>query len=247
MLSVVIPTYNERQGIEELLNRLAGVQALVAEGLEVLLVDDRSTDGTDEWAEAYFARAPFGRVIRRQGLRDLSQAVLEGIRQARGELIAVMDGDLSHPPELLPALADAVRAGQDLAVASRYVQPGPTPPWSSRPRRLLSQAGNLLVRPLVPVRDATSGYFVAESAWLKGLGVCPHGFKILLEILVRGCVHRAQEVPYVFTDRRYGTSKLGWRVLWAYLAQVGRLYLYRWRHPCRHASCRVAPSVTVSP
>lgn len=230
MLSVVIPTYNEGQGIEELLSRLAAVQTLVPGGLEVLLVDDRSTDGTAEAAEAYFARAPVGRVIRRQGPRDLSQAVLEGVRQARGQWTAVMDGDLSHPPELLPALVDAVRAGREMAIASRYVQRRPTPNWSWS-RRWLSRIGNLLVRPLVPVRDATSGYFVAETAWLNRLGVSPRGFKILLEILVRGCVHRVQEVPYAFAERRYGASKLGWRTLWAYLAQVGRLYLYRWRHP----------------
>jgi dolichol-phosphate mannosyltransferase len=273
MLSVVIPTYNERTSVEELLQRLAAVRPRLSEALEVVMVDDRSADATADVAEALLSREALGRVIRRTGRRDLAQAVVEGIRHARGDLIAVMDADLSHPPELLPALVEAVRSGCELAIASRYVSGGGIAnwPWS---RRTLSRIANLLTRSLVPVADATSGYFVGEAHRLKAIllhpapwkprlsrrapfqrvgtgrgesgaypeatavkpwgGVQPRGFKILLEILVRGCVHRAQEVPYLFRDRAHGSSKLGRRVLWLYAAQLGRLHLYRMSHPCPH-------------
>ena len=134
-----------------------------------------------------------------------------------------MDADLSHPPELLPELVAPIRAGQDMTVASRYVPGGGIRdwPWS---RRLLSWLGTTLVRPLVPVADATSGYFAARAELLKRLTRPPRGFKILLEILVQLRVRRVREVPYVFTDRRHGASKLKGRVLWWYLGQVLRLY-----------------------
>lgn len=229
MLSVVVPTYQERRALEDLLPRLAAVRRALPEGLEVLVVDDGSTDGTAEFAEAFFAAERFGSVVRREGPADLAQAVLDGIRQARGAWIAVMDADLSHPPELLPTLLRAVTDGCQLAVASRYVQGGRVENWPWW-RRVLSRMGNWLARPLVPVADATSGYFLGTAALLKRLALSPAGFKILLEILVRGEVHRVREVPYHFTDRRHGTSKLGRRVLWLYLVQVGRLYGYRLRH-----------------
>lgn len=241
MLSVVVPTYQERRALEDLLPRLAAVRRVLPEGLEVLVVDDGSTDGTAEFAEAFFAAERFGSAVRREGPADLAQAVLDGIRQARGAWIAVMDADLSHPPELLPALLRAVTDGCQLAVASRYAPQGRIMnwPWS---RRALSRLGNWLVRPLVPVADATSGYFLGEAALLKGLVVSPRGFKILLEILVRGGVHRVREVPYTFEDRRHGASKLGWRVLRLYLAQVLQLYAYRVRQAYRRTQVATGES-----
>jgi len=233
MLSLVIPTYNERDAIGTLLSRLAAVRRELFEGLEVVIVDDHSTDGTPDIAEQVLRQRELGTVIRRAGSNDLAQAVLDGIRCARGDLIGVMDADLSHPPELLSALVEAVRRGSDMAVASRYVQGGGIQHWPWT-RRVLSRLGNLMARPLVPVFDATSGFFVGQAKLLKGLSLNPRGFKILLEILVQGCVHRVQEVPYVFVDRVTGRSKLGGRVLWLYGVQLVSLYLHRLRHPCSH-------------
>jgi len=233
MLSVVIPTYNERDALGELLPRLAAVRSRLTEGLEVVVVDDQSSDGTPDMAEQFLNREALGRVIRRDGPRDLSHAVMAGIRSATGDLIGVMDADLSHPPELLPALVSAVRSGCEVAIASRYVQGGGITNWRWT-RRLLSRIGNLIARPLVPVADATSGYFVGESTLLKTLTLRPRGFKILLEMLVKGCIHRIQEIPYVFVDRVTGRSKLKGHVLWLYGVQLVSLYLHRLRHPCPH-------------
>ena len=226
MLSLIIPTSCERDNIESVLQRVAAVRPSLGEAMEVLVVDSASADGTAACAREALDRAQLGRVIEQPSRCSLSQAVLEGIRQARGNLIGVMDADLSHPPELLAALVQAVRAGHEVAIASRYVRGGEVCAWSWR-RRALSRLGNFLARPLVPVADATSGYFVCEAGFVKSLALDGRGFKLLLEILVRGRVQRIQEVPYTFMDRRHGASKLTRRVLWAYLRQVGQLYRVR--------------------
>lgn len=228
MLSVIIPTYNEGPNVRGLLDRLAAVRDRFAEPMEVLIVDDGSPDGTAAVAARQLETTHLGRVISRRGARDLAAAVAEGVRHARGELIGVMDADLSHPPELLPQLVRAVREGCDLAIASRYVPGGGTDGWPPH-RRWLSRTANALARPLAGVRDATSGFFVCQAAVLQGLGERLSGFKILLEVLASGRAPRVREVPYVFVDRRRGASKLGARPIGAYLAQLTRLYAQRCR------------------
>ena len=230
MVSVVIPTYHEAETIGPLLVRLSAVRRRLPEALEVLVVDDRSTDGTPDVARRVLTAEALGRVIDRTGPRDLAQSVMEGVRHAQGDLIGVMDADLSHPPELLPALVGAVRAGREIAIASRSVSGATVLNWPWK-RRVLSRLGNLLARPLVPVADATSGYFVCQAQLVKSLTPDARGFKILLEILVRGGVQRVQEVPYAFTDRVHGSSKLAARTMWRYLIQLIQLYRFRVSHP----------------
>ncbi len=243
MISVIIPTYQERDNIEPLLRRLAAVRPSLGEPLEVLIVDSNSDDGTADYGRQLFGELIPGRVIALDTQQGLAAAVLEGVRQATGDVIGVMDADLSHPPEVLPLLVRAVRAGNQVAVASRYVRGGRIVNWRWS-RRMLSRIGNLMARPLVPVADATSGYFVAETDLLKAIPRSPRGFKILLELLVRGCVHRVDEIPYVFVNRVRGASKLGIRILWLYLMQLGSLYVHRVIHPCPHQ--RGAPGLTSS-
>jgi dolichol-phosphate mannosyltransferase len=157
---------------------------------------------------------------------DLAPSVLIGVEQASGDLIGVMDADLSHPPELLPALVKAVRSGAQVAVASRYIPGGRIVNWPWT-RRFLSWAGNVVARPLVQVADATSGYFVCPAELVRALPRCPQGFKILLELLVRNRVRTAQEVPYVFVDRRSGRSKLRLKTLGRYALQLAALYRHQ--------------------
>ena len=232
MLSVIIPTYNEWGNIEPLIGRLDAVKRQLEEPLEVLIVDDASPDGTAKLAGQLLSISGLGRVIQRTGQRDVSLAVGEGLRNAQGELVGVMDADLSHPPELLPALVQAVRNGCDLAIASRYVHGGGVEGWSWR-RRWLSRLGNLIAHPLVRVHDATSGYFVCHAKAMRELAWQACGFKVLLELLVKGQAHRVQEIPYVFSDRRAECSNLGPRVVWSYGTQLARLYGYRLWGLCR--------------
>jgi len=233
MLSLIVPTYQERENVEPLLLRLSAVHALLPEPLEVVIVDDRSSDETAATARILLDRFHLGCVIERAGPRDLSLAALEGIHQAQGDLIGFMDADLSHPPELLPALVAAVRAGHDVAIASRYVRGGGIVnwPWS---RRLASRMANGLARPLVGITDATSGYFVCRRSIFMELQWQPRGYKLLLELLVRGCLHGLEEIPYHFTDRRKGKSKLRGQTLRLFGRQLVALYLHRWAHPCPH-------------
>lgn len=223
MVSVIIPTYNERPNLEPLLSRLAAVRKALGEPLEIIVVDDASPDGTADVAERFLAQWSLGRVVRRQGRRDLAGAVLDGVREARGDLLGVMDADLSHPPERLPELVRAVRNGCDLAVASRYVAGGGVQGWRWH-RRWLSHAANVLVQPLTRVRDATSGYFVCEADMIRKTEWQLVGFKILLELLASGRARQIREIPYLFSDRRAGSSKLGARPMWCYARQLIRLY-----------------------
>ncbi|PIQ83292.1 MAG: hypothetical protein COV75_08310, partial [Candidatus Omnitrophica bacterium CG11_big_fil_rev_8_21_14_0_20_63_9] len=155
MLSVIVPTYNERENVEPLVRRLLAVRALLREPLEVLIADSASPDGTARAADGLLRPEQLGRALVISGPSNLCRAVTEGVRQAQGDLVAVMDADLSHPPELLPALVAAVRHGAEIAIASRYVAGGGIAKWP-RTRRSLSWMGNLMARPLVGVRDATS-------------------------------------------------------------------------------------------
>jgi dolichol-phosphate mannosyltransferase len=221
-LTVVIPTYNERESLPALVDRLTGVARRLS--LEVVVVDDGSPDGTGALAEelARTAAVPLS-VLHRPAKAGLGSAVLAGARQARAALVAVMDADLSHPPELLPDLAERVRRGADLAVASRYVSGGGVERWPW-PRRLASRAATWVARAVLGlrVRDPLSGYFVARRELLTGPRYRAAGFKLLLEVLLAHPTAAVAEVPYVFTDRRAGHSKLSARELWEFIRLLVR-------------------------
>ena len=195
--------------------------ALATRTWELIVVDDGSPDGTADLAESYAREHPV-RVIRRPGKAGLASAVLAGFGQARGDVLAVMDADLSHPPEALPRLADAIEHGADLAVGSRYVTGGGTEDWPLR-RRVVSRVACLIGNVLVPVRDCTSGFFAIRRSALDGVKLNPIGFKIGFEVMARGRYKKAVEVPYVFRDRELGKSKFGRREIFQYLVQLGQV------------------------
>lgn len=238
--TIVIPTYNERDRLGVLLERV--FDACDGEGLaiEVVIVDDNSADGTgalaDEWA-----RSRRVRVIHRAGKLGLGSAVLDGFAIAQTDIVGVMDGDLSHPPELLPRLFRTIEEGNfDLAVGSRYVSGGGT---SNFPigRWLLSRAGCWLARPLTPVRDAMSGFFLIRRTHLDGFQTSVKGFKIGLELFVRSQPRRLAEVGYVFVGRTLGESKMSLAEGAGFLQQLVSLYRDAFAAPVRRPAC-----VTVS-
>ncbi len=218
-LSVIVPTYNEAQSLPELAGRLfAALQEAGLEG-ELVVVDDGSPDGTGVLAEDLARRYPI-RVLHRPARAGLASAVLEGMARARGEVLVVMDADLSHPPEAVPRLVAPILAGEaELAVASRYVRDGGVARWPWT-RRFVSWVANLLARPLVPMRDATSGFFALRRGVVAGVTLNPIGFKIGLEVMARGRYRRSVEIPYTFEDRRYGKSKFGPQEIFHYLRQL---------------------------
>lgn len=148
--SLVVPTYNEGGNVEKLIMILSGLlDAALPQDYELILVDDDSPDRTWELAQALLPQYPQLRVIRRQGERGLSSAVIRGWQQAQGRILGVIDGDLQHPPEVLLQLVGQIQQGADVAVASRHVEGGGVSDWSLV-RRILSRGAQVLGLVLLP-------------------------------------------------------------------------------------------------
>ena len=234
-VSIVVPTYREAANLRTLAGRVARVLTAAGIPWELVLVDDDSADGTEEIAAELACGLPVRLHVRRETPRDLSLAVLDGFRVARYDRLVVMDADLSHPPERIPALLAALDECT-VAVGSRYAPGGRLhASWGMR-RRVLSRAATLLARPLGAGRDPMSGFFAIERAALPDPSVLyPLGYKIALELIVRGGL-RVREVPIAFRDRERGASKLDLCAQLAYLRHLHRLYLAKFGGAARVAS-----------
>ncbi len=220
---MIVPTYNERDRLGELVDALFGETARAGLALELVIVDDNSPDGTGEIADALAATRRM-RVVHRSGKLGLGTAVVAGFQVASAETVGVMDADFSHPPALVPRMLAAFRStGADVLVASRYVRGGSTPNWPFR-RRMLSRIGCWLARGLSPIRDAASGFFLIRRDIARRVAVKAGGFKICLELVVRGEPACLVEVPYQFDDRELGESKMSLREAAGYLVQLKDLY-----------------------
>jgi dolichol-phosphate mannosyltransferase len=227
-LTIVVPTYNERDRIGELVAAVFRACGAAGIELELVIVDDNSPDGTAEIAER-LAQTHRVRVIRRAGKLGLGSAVVAGFAIASAPVVGVMDADFSHPPALLPRMLATFNAtGADIVVASRYVPGGRTANWPLR-RRILSRVACALARPLTPIRDAASGFFLIKRDIVRGVTIKAGGFKICLELLVRGRPRRLVEVPYQFDDRELGESKMSLGEAAGFLFQLWDLYRLRWR------------------
>jgi len=225
LVSIIIPTYNEKENIEMLVPGI--FQALEKSGVrgEVVIVDDNSPDGTGEIAEK-LKKDYRVKVIRRPGKMGLSTAVLDGIRNAEGEIIGVMDADMSHPPAIIPDVLRPLLSDEaDISVGSRYVSGGKISGWHAR-RKIISRGAGLLARPLTKVKDPMSGFFFFKKEAIEGRKLNPTGYKIGLEILVK-CEAKVAEVPYTFVDRKHGKSKLNLAEEIRYLKHLFRLYWYK--------------------
>ncbi len=229
-LSLVIPTYNESRNVGELVARLTELlDEPLAGAYELIVVDDDSPDRTWEVAAALVETYPRLRVIRRVGERGLSTAVIRGWQAARGDVLAVIDADLQHPPEVTVKLFHEIERGADLAVGSRNVEGGGVSNWSVL-RRFLSRGAQLLGLLILPgvlgrVTDPMSGYFMLRRSAIAGVALSPVGYKILIEVIGRGRVRWVGEVGYVFRERLEGESKVTWRLYLDYLRHLLRLRL----------------------
>lgn len=219
-ISVVIPTYNERDNIAPLLERLHSV--LSSYNYEVTFVDDNSRDGTAELASSLSARYPV-KVMVRKNQRGLASAVVDGFGVSNGKLLLVMDADLQHPPEVIPEMLREIENGADIVVASRYVKGGGCEDWGLT-RRVISRGATFLAHLVLPstrpVSDPMSGFFLLRRSAVAGADLNPVGYKILLEILVRGRFHKVAEVPFTFVTREKGESKLNSRQQIEYLKHL---------------------------
>lgn len=226
-LSVVVPTYNERDRIAELVQALFQHCRTHGIELELIVVDDNSPDGTGQTADE-LAGSYRMQVVHRSGKLGLGTAVVAGVAVATAEIVGVMDADFSHPPAMVPRLFSVAQTiGADLVIASRYIPGGSTPEWPLW-RRVLSRTACLAARPLSPVRDPASGFFLIRRDIANRVSIKAGGFKICLELLMRGWPRRLVEVPYRFDDREQGESKMSFREAAGYLVQLRDLYLLRW-------------------
>jgi dolichol-phosphate mannosyltransferase len=230
-VSLVLPTYNEGKNITAVIEQLIPVLDSV-EGLEyeIIVVDDDSPDRTWEIALGLAERIPQLRVIRRQGERGLSTAVIRGWQIARGRVLAVMDADLQHPPEVVAKLCREMQRGADLGIASRHVEGGGVSDWSLV-RRIISRGAQLIGFCLLPevigrISDPMSGFFMIRRTSIQDRPLSPLGYKILVEVLGRGKVGWIAEVPYTFRERAEGTSKLTNKIYFEYFQHLFRLRLY---------------------
>lgn len=226
-ISLVVPTYNERSAIPVLFEGLSQVAAdLAPHRFEVILVDDGSEDGTVDAARAF--PSEFALKIIERSERGLATAVLAGFAAAQGDVIGVMDADLSHPVELIPSLIASLKDA-DLVIGSRNVAGGGTEQWPWY-RHAASQSAAFVTRPLgIRVKDPMSGFFFMKRDVITNVDCSPVGYKILLEILVKGRYKTLSELPYVFRNREVGKSKMGMRETMNYLRHLGRLYAWKLR------------------
>lgn len=231
-VSIVIPTYNESDGITVLVEKIMGHLGAAGIDGEVVIVDDNSPDGTGDVAEKLKERFPV-QVVHRSGKLGLSSAVIDGWKVARGDIWGVMDADLSHDPAILPDLVRAIRDdGCELAVGSRYIPGGDIKNWPLI-RLILSKGAVFMARPLTPIQDITSGFFFLKREVVEGVRLNPIGFKIGLEVFVKGRYKKFREVPYTFVNRAAGQSKLNWKEIRNYLVQLVDLVWYRFFGPLR--------------
>ncbi len=226
--SMVVPTYNEAGGIERLIRSLDDIFRRDGLDGEIVVVDDNSPDGTGAIVDRLAAELPV-RCLHRPGKLGLSSGVIDGWKFARPEsqALGAMDADFSHDVDILPKMVAALESGEyGLAVGSRYVAGGGITNWPWT-RIVTSRVACLLASPLTRVKDITSGYFLVRREALDGVRLDPIGFKIGLEVVAKAHYGKAIEIPYVFTDRVVGESKLNEKEIFNYLRQLRRLYAAR--------------------
>ena len=230
-VSVIIPTFNESENICNVLKSIKDFLPKI--DIEAIVVDDNSPDGTGKIVEDYIQSmkniAGYSiSVIHRKAKEGLSSAILDGLRNSNGDTIVVMDSDLSHPPQIIPKMLETLKQTQcDIVVASRYVTGGTIQGWPFK-RKLMSKFATLIAKKGLGVsaNDPMSGFFGFKRKITEGLKFDAIGYKILLELLVKTKGVKVEEVPYTFTDRKFGTSKLDSSIIFDYCKSVWKLYKY---------------------
>jgi dolichol-phosphate mannosyltransferase len=225
-LALVVPTLNEAGNIERLLNEVSDSLRPLGLPYEIVVVDDNSTDKTADLVLNYSQRDPHVRLLSRKEEKGLAGAVIHGWVHTDANLLGVIDADLQHPPSLLPGLLGAMADGSDIAIASRYAAKDGVKGWNPI-RVAISRMSTLATLPFqrrgIRVKDPMSGFFIVRRDAIDGLEFESKGFKLLLEILVRGRIQSAKEIPFQFGLRHAGKSKAGTAVALHFLQLLGKL------------------------
>jgi dolichol-phosphate mannosyltransferase len=230
-LSVIVPTYNEKDNVAELLRLLD--HALAGISWEAVFVDDDSPDGTAALVREISQTRSNVRCLQRIGRRGLSRAVVEGMLSTAAPYLAVIDADLQHDETLLPAMLARAQAEKlDMVVGSRYVAGGSLGDWNAT-RASMSKLATRISRLIVkdPLTDPMSGFFLVSRPAFEAAvrNLSGEGFKILLDLFASSPKPlRFAELPYTFRKRHAGESKLDSAVLWEYLLLIIDKMVGRW-------------------
>ncbi|WPC43604.1 glycosyltransferase family 2 protein [Clostridium sp. JS66] len=220
MLSVIIPVYNEMENIKELVKRIE--KTLLNEEYEIIFIDD-SIDNTTEVIKSIAIEDKKVKFSHRETKNGLSSAVVEGFKISNGDIVAVMDGDLQHPPEILSDMINAIHRGADVVVPSRFI-PGGDDGGLNLFRKLVSAGARymakILLKKIRNFSDPTSGIFMLKKQIINEKKLCTVGWKILLEILVIGEYNNPVEIPYKFCNRNSGKSKMSLKVQMDYIVHL---------------------------
>lgn len=229
-ISIIVPTFREAENLPVLIPQVAQAMRSCGWMWELIVVDDNSPDNTPAVLHELTQTFPQFKYIIRKTDRGLSSAVLAGISQATMQYVVVMDADLSHPPESIPDLVQPlIKNEAEFVIGSRYVEGGGTQDWS-RFRWINSAVATLLSKPFTGgVKDPMAGFFaMRRETLLRADPLCPIGYKIGLELLVKCKITRVKEVPILFRNRARGESKLTLGEQFRYLEHLSRLYDYKY-------------------
>ena len=220
--SLIIPTYNERENLEELISSSTNILNKLKIKYEIIIADDNSPDQTWKVASELSKDFPSIRVIRRFRNRGLTPSVLEGMESAVGNILGVMDADLQHDISVLPQMLEECKS-YDLVIGSRYTDSN-TKNSLSFLRKILSKSGTFFARVLLGLKisDPLSGYFLVKRDVFKELSsdINAKGFKILLQIVGRNSNLKIKEIPYSFSERKKGSTKLNEEVAIDFLSEL---------------------------
>ena len=223
-VSLIIPTYNEAKNIPFLIEEIFEAVDKSKIDLEFIIVDDNSPDGTWKVAESLACKYPI-KVIRRTGKLGLGTAVIEGFKLSDREYVGAMDGDMSHNPNILNRMIVSL-ADNDIVMGSRFKEGSKVEKWGLH-RRMISGTGVFMAKILAGVNDPLSGYFFMKKGVIEGINLKTKGYKILLEILVKGNYDKVEEFPYTFRMRKYSTSKLNAKEFLLFLGQIVDYSFYK--------------------
>ena len=220
MLSVVVPTFNEKGNVENLVKQIG--DALKGIEYEIVFIDD-STDETPEVLQKLSEENDRVRYEHRVNESGLATAVIRGFRIAKGDFLACMDADLQHPPAILRPMYAALRSGADFCIPSRLI-PGGDDGGLNWYRKFVSGTARWIGKIALPclrkVSDPTSGLFMFRKECIAKADLRPVGWKIMIEVLAMSEYSSIIEIPYAFQNRTSGESKLSSKVTMQYLQQV---------------------------
>ncbi len=231
--SIIIPTYNEAENIKELINKLTDVFNKNNIPANIVVVDDNSPDGTSEIVKEIMKSNDIVRLIQREGKLGLGTAHIKGMKYVlenlNPDLIMTMDADFSHNPDYIPDFLEKIKDGYDVIVGSRYVFGGGTKNWEIY-RKVISRGANTLAKLILRLKtkENTSGYRCYTKKVLQTIdldAIKSDGYSFLMEMAYLCKDFKVGEVPIIFIDREYGTSKISKKEIFKALKTLIRLRL----------------------